>query len=82
MVVRVTDPVTAQPYRLGVTLLAALQSRAGFEWRKDGAALTWLLGTPRVLDDLRQDKTVAQILDADRADHTAWRRARAAVLLY
>jgi uncharacterized protein YbbC (DUF1343 family) len=82
MVVRVTDPATAQPYRLGVTLLAALQSRAGFEWRKDGAALTWLVGTPRVLDDLRQDKTVQQILDADQADHAAWRRARAAVLLY
>jgi len=82
MVVRVTDPATAQPYRLGVTLLAALQSRAGFEWRQDGAALTWLLGTSRLLDDLRRGKTVEQILDADRADHAAWRRVRKPALLY
>jgi uncharacterized protein YbbC (DUF1343 family) len=82
MAVRITDPATAQPYRLGVTLLAALQSRAGFKWRKDGAALTWLVGTPRVLDDFRRGKTVEQILDADRADHAAWRRVRKPALLY
>jgi hypothetical protein len=35
-----------------------------------------------LLDDLRRGKTVQQILDADRADHEAWRRARAWVLLY
>jgi uncharacterized protein YbbC (DUF1343 family) len=82
MVVRVTDPATAQPYRLGVTLLAALQSRAGFEWKRDGAVLTWLVGTSRLLDDLRRGKTVEQILDADRADHAAWRRVRKPALLY
>jgi len=82
MVIRVTDSATAQPYRLGVTLLLALQSRAGFEWRKDGAALTWLVGTPRLLDDLRRGKTVEQILDADRADHEAWRQLRKPALLY
>ncbi len=82
MAVRITDPATAQPYRLGVTLLVALQSRAGFEWRKDGAALTWLVGTPRLLDDFRQGKTAEQILDADRADHEAWRRVRKPALLY
>ncbi len=82
MMVRVTDPATAQPYRLGVTLLAALSSRTGFEWKRDGAALTWLLGTSRLLDDLRRGKTVEQILDADRADHEAWRRVRKPALLY
>jgi uncharacterized protein YbbC (DUF1343 family) len=82
MVVRVTDPATAQPYRLGVTLLSVLQSRAGFEWKRDGAALTWLVGTSRLLDDLRRGKTVEQILDADRADHAAWRRVRKPALLY
>jgi hypothetical protein len=82
MRIRVTDSVTAEPYRFGVALLAALQSQDGFEWRKEGAALTWLVGTPRLLDDLRRGKTVQQILDADRADHEAWRRARASVLLY
>ena len=82
MAVRVTDPASCQPYRLGVTLLAALSSRAEFEWRRDGAALTWLLGTPRVLEDIRQGRTVEQILEADRADHAAWRKARKSVLLY
>jgi uncharacterized protein YbbC (DUF1343 family) len=82
MKVRVTDPANAQPYRLGVTVLAALSQRAGFEWRRDGAALTWLVGTPRLLDDLRQGKTVEQILDADKKDHCAWRKAREAALLY
>ncbi len=82
MAIRVTDPATAQSYRFGVTLLAALSSRAGFEWKRDGAALTWLLGTPRLLDDLRRGKTVEQILDADRADHAAWRRVRKSALLY
>jgi beta-N-acetylhexosaminidase len=34
--VRVTDPSSAQPYRLGVELLVALSSRAEFEWRREG----------------------------------------------
>ena len=82
MEVRVTDPAAAEPYRLGVSLLAALQGRAGFEWRKEGAALTTLVGTPRLLEELRQGKTVEQILDADRADQAAWRAAREPALLY
>jgi len=82
MRVRVTDPAAAEPYRLGVSLLAALSRRKGFEWRKDGAALTTLVGRPRLLEDLRQGKTVEEILDADRADHEAWRRAREPALLY
>jgi uncharacterized protein YbbC (DUF1343 family)/beta-glucosidase-like glycosyl hydrolase/CubicO group peptidase (beta-lactamase class C family) len=82
MSVRVTDPASAQPYRLGVALLAALQSRPGFEWRRDGEALTWLLGTPRLLDDLRDGRTVEQIIESDRAEHDAWRRARESALLY
>jgi hypothetical protein len=35
-----------------------------------------------LLDDLRRGKTVEQILDADRADHAAWRRVRKPALLY
>ena len=46
--VRVTDANAAQPYRLGVELLAGLSRQPGFEWRQEGAALTRLLGTPRV----------------------------------
>jgi uncharacterized protein YbbC (DUF1343 family) len=80
--VRVTDPTSAEPYRLGVELLRALQDEPDFDWRRDGAALTWLVGTDRLLDDLRNGRTTDEIIEADRADHEAWRHARASALLY
>jgi uncharacterized protein YbbC (DUF1343 family) len=82
MRVRVTDPGSAEPYRLGVELLGALMSRDDFEFKRDGEALAWLLGTPGLLDDLRRRRTVDQIIEADRADHEAWRRERSSALLY
>ncbi len=82
MVIHITDAAKAQPYRLGVTLLATLSSQPDFGWRRDGDALTWLLGTPQLLQGLRQGKTVRQILDADLADHAEWRKVRASALLY
>ena len=82
MKVRVTDAASAEPYRLGIELLTALKDEAEFEWRRDGEALTWLVGTQRLLDDLRRGKTVEEIIEADRADHEAWRRARESALLY
>ena len=82
MRVRVTDPAKAESYRLGVELLAALQGLEGFEWGRDGEALTWLVGTPRLLDDLRGGMTADQIIEADRAAHDEWRRDRAPILLY
>jgi uncharacterized protein YbbC (DUF1343 family) len=80
--VRVTDPAKVEPYRLGVSLLAAFSRQAGFEWRDGGEALTRLIGTPRLLQDLRAETTVEEILTADAADHAAWRRERRPVLLY
>lgn len=80
--VRVTDPAAAGPYRLGVTLLAALSRQPDFEWRDNGDALTRLVGTPRLLQDLRAGKTVEEILAADAEDHAAWRRGRQPALLY
>ncbi|RLE35571.1 MAG: DUF1343 domain-containing protein [Acidobacteria bacterium] len=80
--IRVTDQEMAQPYQLGVTLLATLSKLPEFEWRRDGDALTWLLGTPRLLEDLKAGKTVQQILDADLADHAEWRKERESALLY
>jgi hypothetical protein len=63
-------------------LLVNLMSRDHFEWKDEGAALTWLVGTPNLLDDLRRRRSVDQIIEADRADHDAWRRARESALLY
>jgi uncharacterized protein YbbC (DUF1343 family) len=80
--VRVVDADSAQPYRLGVSLLAAASKQAGFEWSRDGQALTWLVGTPRLREDLVSGKTVEQIVEADFADHNAWRQSRSGVLLY
>ncbi len=80
--VRVTDAAAAEPYRLGLELLAALSPHPQFAWRGDGKALTWLLGNDRVGERLRAGVPVSEILAADRADHEAWREARRAALLY
>ena len=77
-----TDGSVAQPYRLGLELLAVLSRRPGFSWRGEGAALTWLLGTDRVGEQLRRQDPVTEILAADRPAHEAWRAARQAALLY
>ena len=80
--VRVTDPGKAEPYRLGLSLVAALSRLPEFEWRRDGEALGWLLGTPRVFQSLSQGRSIEEILATDRADHEAWRLARGPALLY
>ena len=80
--VHVNDPATAEPYRLGVTLLATLSQQPGFEWRENGNALTSLVGTPRLVEDLKAGKTVEQILAADTPAHDAWRQERRAALIY
>ncbi len=80
--VHVTDSANAEPYRLGLSLLAILSRQPGFAWRDDGDALTRLLGTPRLIEDLRAGKMVEEILAADAADHAAWRRERRPALLY
>lgn len=80
--VRVADPATAEPYRLGVTLLSLLSRQPGFEWRDDGDALTRLVGTRRLIEHLKAGKTVEEILAADAKDQETWRRERRAVLIY
>jgi hypothetical protein len=55
---------------------------AEFEWLRNGDTLTWLLGTPRVLEDLKVGRSVEEILAADSVDHEAWREARKGALLY
>jgi uncharacterized protein YbbC (DUF1343 family) len=80
--VEVVDPAKVQPYRLGLELLRALARRPGFEWARDGEALTWLLGTPRVSQGLKGGMSVDEILAADAEDHASWRRDRGAALLY
>jgi len=82
LTVRITDAAAAEPFRLGVNLLMTLQNLPGFEWRQDGAALTRMVGTPKLIDALRGGRTAEQILAADRQDHEVWRRERKPALLY
>lgn len=80
--VEVVDASTAQPYRLGIMLLSAFSGHDHFAWRDEGAALSRLVGTPRLLADLRAGKSLEQILAADDADHRTWREERRPALLY
>lgn len=80
--VRVSDPATAEPYRLGIALVVQVMRQSGFEWRREGEALTWLFGTDRLLATLTDGRTVDEIVAADAADHDLWRQARQPFLLY
>ncbi len=80
--VRIIDAHAAEPYSLGIALLHASMGRAEFEWLKNGDNLTSLLGTPRVLEDLKVGRSIEEILAADSADHDAWRETRKGALLY
>jgi len=79
--VRVTDAHALRPYALGVRLLVALRRQPGFAWRGPDA-LDRLVGTRRLREALEARAGVAEILAVDDADHAAWRRERAAALLY
>lgn len=80
--IEVTDPGLALPYRLGLDLLAALAAQPGFEWKRQGEALTWLVGTPTVYEQFRLGKSAEEIAAADSVDHAAWRNERRPLLLY
>lgn len=80
--IEVLDGAEAEPYRLGVSLLASLRQEPEFHWRAEGEALTRLVGTPRLVEALRQGRTMDEIVAADTADHSWWRDARAVALLY
>jgi uncharacterized protein YbbC (DUF1343 family) len=81
--VRVTDAPAIQPYRLGVSLLAALRRLdPSFRWRDDGLALDRLLGTTRLRAALERGESVDAILAEDAGAIERFRRERAAALLY
>lgn len=78
----VTDRSTAEPYRLGVILVTELMKQPEFEWRREGAALTWLMGTPHLYEDFQASMSVDEIVAFDEDDHEAWRQERQPFLLY
>jgi beta-glucosidase-like glycosyl hydrolase/uncharacterized protein YbbC (DUF1343 family) len=80
--VSVVDPVLASPYRLGVSLLHGLMKIRHFAFLREGVGLTRLLGSPRLLDALREGASVEQILAAEAEDVAKWREERRPWLLY
>jgi beta-N-acetylhexosaminidase len=80
--VEVTDPAKAEGYRLGIALARAFMRSPEFAWERDGASLTWLVGTPVALERLRGGGSVDAVVAADAADHAAWRERRRPFLLY
>jgi len=80
--VEVTDAAVADPYRLGIALLKELARQPGFEWRREGKDLTWLAGTPAIVEPIRAGKSVDEVVAADAAAIGAWRAERLAYLLY
>ena len=82
MRVAVSEAAATDPYRLGVELLAALAKQQGFAWQGNGAALTWLVGTPSLGERFATGLSPDAIVAADAADLAAWREIRRPALLY
>jgi uncharacterized protein YbbC (DUF1343 family) len=80
--VRVTDPGAAQPFALGLRLLAALRRHAEFAWVREGAWLDTLSGTRSLRGAFERGDSVEAILAATAAGVADWRRERRPHLLY
>ena len=80
--VRVTDPAAAQPFALGLRLLAALRRHAEFAWVREGAWLDTLSGTRSLRAAFERGDSVETILAATAPAVEGWRRERQPHLLY
>jgi len=75
-------PSPRDGYRLGLTLLHALRTEPQFQFLRAGAALDTLLGTTTVREAIERGESVDEVLMRDEAGQAAFRRERAAALLY
>jgi uncharacterized protein YbbC (DUF1343 family) len=80
--VGITDPRAADPWRLGLSLLARLRAEKGFAWLRGGAALDALVGTTRLRHALERGEGPDAIAAADAAAVAAFAEKRRAFLLY
>lgn len=80
--IKVADAAGAKPYQLGVTLLHALRTQAGFEWLRDGEAIDRLTGTKKLRAALDRGDTVDAIVAADAPAIAKYREERLKALLY
>jgi uncharacterized protein YbbC (DUF1343 family) len=76
------DGSPSDGYRLGLMLLMALRTEPQFRLLRQGAALDSLLGTKSVREALERGESTTTILEHDDAGRKAFRRQRAAALLY
>jgi uncharacterized protein YbbC (DUF1343 family) len=79
--IRVTGDDT-DTFALGLRLLHALRTQAGFAWLNGGDNLDTLVGTRRVRRALDRGASVEAILASERAGIAEWRRVREPALLY
>jgi uncharacterized protein YbbC (DUF1343 family) len=80
--IAVKDAAAVQPYKFGVALLVALKGQPGFEWRRDGAAIDWLVGTKKLRAAIDRGDPVDAIVASDLPAIEAFRKARQKALLY
>ena len=78
----VSDPSGVDGYALGVRLVYQLSRLEDFEWRQDGGALTWLVGSPSLIEALESGRPLSEILRQDDEHHRAWSERRRPFLLY
>jgi uncharacterized protein YbbC (DUF1343 family) len=80
--IAVKDAAAVMPYKFGVALLVALKAQPGFEWRRDGAAIDWLVGTKKLRAAIDRGDPVDAIVASDLPAIEAFRKARQKALLY
>ncbi len=79
---RIEDADLLRPAAMGVQLLAHFQTAPEFEWRQGGDALTWLVGTPALIEALRAGRPAEGIISSWQPGHDSWREEREPFLLY
>lgn len=82
LAVEVADRRAADPFGLGVAVILALRRQPGFEWRRGGEALDWLVGTKSLRRALETARSVEEVIALDGARRAAWRRDVGPFLLY
>lgn len=80
--VGVSDPGAVRPWAFGLDLLYRARRTPGFAWLRGGEALDALVGTRRVREALERGETPQRLIEADALAVAAFRRERAAFLLY
>jgi uncharacterized protein YbbC (DUF1343 family) len=80
--VHVSAPRSADPYRLGVSLLVALRRDPAFRWRDAGGAVDALVGTRRLREAVDRGESADAIVAREVEATARFAKERAPALLY